>query len=64
MEKITNYFKEHGTKPPAVSEAETKLGIGKKDRDLLEVLFATEKLVRLTEKYGWMETLSVIQKIN
>ncbi|WP_430883066.1 selenocysteine-specific translation elongation factor [Fusibacter sp. JL216-2] len=54
MEKITNYFKEHGTKPPAVSEAETKLGIGKKDRDLLEVLFATEKLVRLTEKI-WMD---------
>ena len=54
MDKIIDYFKEHGTKPPAVSEAETQLGIGKKDRDLLEVLFATEKLVRLTDKI-WMD---------
>lgn len=54
MEKIISFFKEHGTKPPAVSEAEIKLGIGKKDKDLLDVLFASEKLVRLTDKI-WMD---------
>jgi len=54
MDKIVSFFKEHGTKPPAVSEAEIKLGIGKKDKDLLDVLFASEKLVRLTDKI-WMD---------
>jgi len=54
MDKIIAYFKESGSKPPAVSEAEIQLGIGKKDRDLLEILFVSEKLIRLTDKI-WMD---------
>jgi len=54
MDKIIAFFKENGVKPPAVSEAEIKLGLSKKDRDLLEVLFASEKLIRLSDKI-WMD---------
>lgn len=54
MDKITNYFKEHGTKPPAVSEAEIQLGIGKKDKDLIDILFTSERLVRIADKI-WID---------
>lgn len=53
MDKITDFYNLCGTKPPAVSEAEQKLGIGKKDKALLDLLFATGKLVKLSDKI-WM----------
>ncbi len=54
MDKITAFFKEHGVKPPAVSEAEIQLGLGKKDRDLLDILFVSEALIRITDKI-WID---------
>lgn len=54
VDRIVSFFKLCGTKPLAVSEAEQKLGLGKKDKDLIDLLFSTGKLVKLDEKI-WID---------
>lgn len=53
VEKITDYFKKVGAKPPGATEAQEQLGIGKADRSLINALFDQGILIRISEKI-WM----------